>query len=133
MLSFHHVGFVVASIEKAVEPLRLTLQASWNGEIIHDPKQNVRVSFLKGASPGDPLFELVEPASEGSPVRRFLNDGGGLHHVCYETDGLEEELSRLRGLGALVVQKPVPAVAFGMRRIAWVYSRQKLLIELLER
>ena len=66
-------------------------------------------------------------------MRRFLNDGGGLHHVCHETDGLKEELSRLRGLGSLVVQKPVQAVAFGMRRIAWVYSRQKLLIELLER
>jgi methylmalonyl-CoA/ethylmalonyl-CoA epimerase len=133
VLSFHHVGFVVASIDKAVEPLRLTLQASWNGEIIHDPKQDVRVAFLEGDSPGDPLFELVEPASEGSPVRTFLADGGGLHHVCYETDELEGELARLRGLGALIVQKPTPAVAFGMRRIAWVYTRQKLLIELLER
>ena len=37
------------------------------------------------------------------------------------------------GLGALVVQNPVPAVAFDLRRIAWAYTRQKLLIELLER
>lgn len=132
-LSFHHVGFVVASIAKAVEPLRASLGASWDGVITHDPKQDVKVCFLRGASEGDPLFELVEPVSEDSPVRRFLSGGGGLHHVCYETDSLEEELERLRGLRALIVQQPVSAAAFQMRRIAWVYTRQKLLIELLER
>jgi hypothetical protein len=32
-----------------------------------------------------------------------------------------------------VVKNPLPAVAFGGRRIAWVYTPEKLLVEYLER
>ncbi|MFZ0793673.1 MAG: VOC family protein, partial [Candidatus Korobacteraceae bacterium] len=74
-----------------------------------------------------------EPASDGSPVLRFLRDrGGGLHHVCYEVADLEEKLIEFRSRGALIVKRPKPAVAFGGRRIAWVITSEKLLIELLE-
>ena len=41
-----------------------------------------------------PVYELVEPASEASPVSNFLKKRGGLHHVCYEIDDLEEGCAR---------------------------------------
>jgi methylmalonyl-CoA/ethylmalonyl-CoA epimerase len=55
-----------------------------------------------------------------------------LHHLCFVTKDLERELARVKALGALVVQPPVPAVAFQGRRIAWIYTRDRLLVELLE-
>jgi len=131
--SFHHVGFVVNSIQESAPSFALTLNAEWDGHIIHDPNQGVRVTFLRSAQRADPLFELVEPAGENTPVLAFLKRGGGLHHVCYEVPSLEDTLSRMRALGALITRQPLPALAFGGRRIAWVYTKNKLLIEYLER
>ena len=129
----HHLGFVVSSISTVGEEFALSISARWDGEIIHDPIQRVRVAFFSPVDPRNPIFELVEPASEVSPVGNFLKKGGGLHHVCYEIDDLESGLREARGVGLVTVADPATAVAFGGRRIAWVYSKRRLLMELLER
>jgi methylmalonyl-CoA/ethylmalonyl-CoA epimerase len=131
--TFHHIGFVVASIQTSVQGFLDSLGAEWDGTIFHDPNQVVRVTFLRGKHASDPLFELVEPAGEKSPVIPFLKRGGGLHHLCYEIDNLEEQLALSRTRGGIVVRPPLPAVAFEGRRIAWVYTKNKLLLEFLER
>ncbi|MGA2983121.1 MAG: VOC family protein [Terriglobia bacterium] len=131
--TLHHLGFVVASISKVAEEFAVSMGLSWDGKIIHDPIQRVRVSFFWPADTRNQVFELVEPASEASPVTRFLKKGGGLHHVCYEIDDLESGLRKARGTGLAIVAAPAPAVAFDGRRIAWVCSRSRLLMELLER
>jgi methylmalonyl-CoA/ethylmalonyl-CoA epimerase len=130
--SLHHVGFVVAAIAPAMEGFLHSLQASWDRQIFEDPLQRVKVAFLSTRS-GEPQIELVEPVGDSSPVRKFLSEkGGGLHHFCYQTDDLKAELQGFRARGAILVRPPVPAVAFGGRRIAWVMTREKLLVELLE-
>lgn len=129
----HHLGIAVPSISAVAESFAASVSARWGGEIIHDPIQRVRVAFFFPFDAQNPLFELVEPASSTSPVSNFLRKRGGLHHVCYEIDDVE---AALRGAhrGRLVIVAPArPAVAFGGRRIAWVYSETHLLIELLER
>jgi methylmalonyl-CoA/ethylmalonyl-CoA epimerase len=131
--TFHHVGFVVASITNSVHGFTSMLQAVWDEQIFHDPNQGVGVAFLKSHHAGNPLWELVEPAGEESPVRSFAAKGGGLHHVCYVVDNLDQALADARSLGALVTRQPMPAVAFGGRRIAWIYTKNRLLIEYLER
>jgi methylmalonyl-CoA/ethylmalonyl-CoA epimerase len=131
--TFHHVGFVVASIADSVQGVMHSLQAEWDGMIFHDPNQAVRVTFLRSPHPATPLLELIEPAGEQSPVTPFLRKSGGLHHLCYEVESLEHQLAFSRSAGGIVTRSPMPAVAFGGRRIAWVYTRNKLLIEYLER
>jgi len=131
--NFHHIGFVVASIQTCVQEFVDSLQAEWDGVIFYDPNQGVRVTFLRGKRPANPTLELVEPASENSPVIPFLKRGGGLHHLCYEVTSLEDQLALSRAQGALLVKPPLPAVAFEGRRIAWVYTKNKLLLEYLER
>jgi len=131
--TLHHLGFVVASISKVAEEFATSMGLRWDGKIIHDPLQRVRVSFFLPADTRNPVFELVEPASEGSPVTHFLKKGGGLHHVCYEINDLESGLQKARSTGLAIVAAPTPAVAFDGRRIAWVCSRSRLLMELLER
>jgi methylmalonyl-CoA/ethylmalonyl-CoA epimerase len=130
--TFHHVGFVVASIQNSVKGFAESLDADWDGVITHDPNQVVRVTFLRSKSAADPLFELIEPAGEKSPVMPFLKKGGGLHHLCYEVHDLEKQLELIRSRGGLITRSPMPAAAFGGRRIAWIYTRSKLLIEYLE-
>src|SRR5262249_10509391 len=103
-------------------------------EILHDAAQQVRVAFLTPQVPGEAQIELVEPAGDQSPVNRFLEKtGGGLHHLCYEVADLEGHMSEMRSAGCRLVKPPVPAVAFGGRRIGWMLTGENLLIELLER
>jgi methylmalonyl-CoA/ethylmalonyl-CoA epimerase len=131
-MRLHHLGFVVADIAASVSGFQNSLGASWDSQIFTDPHQKVRVTFLT-TRPGDPQIELVEPVGEDSPVLRFLCDkGGGLHHACYEVRDLEGELQAFRARGSLIVKRPKPAVAFQGRRIAWLLTQEKLLIELLE-
>jgi methylmalonyl-CoA/ethylmalonyl-CoA epimerase len=131
--TLHHVGFVVASINQVGTHFANSVGAQWNGEIIHDPLQGARVTFMRFAGPETPALELVEPDSEGSPLHNFVRRGGGLHHVCYEVDSLSAQLQQSRSAGCTVVRKPLPAVAFEGRLIAWVFTREKLLMEYLER
>ncbi|HLI63634.1 MAG TPA: VOC family protein, partial [Terriglobales bacterium] len=109
-----------------------SLAATWDGQVFHDPLQKVRVAFLATRAQ-DALIELVEAAGDDSPVLRFLQErGGGLHHLCYEVADLEQELAEFRSRGAMIAKRPKPAVAFAGRRIAWVITAEKLLVELLE-
>ena len=131
--SLHHVGFVVSSIQTSVQGFADMLQSNWDTHVFHDPNQGVRVTFLQSHKAGDPLWELIEPADEKSPVQSFAAKGGGLHHVCFVVQNLGEALEQARTRGAIVTRPPMPAVAFGGRRIAWVYTKTRLLIEYLER
>jgi methylmalonyl-CoA/ethylmalonyl-CoA epimerase len=127
----HHVGFVVANIEACAPGMSRALLANWNNEIFTDPLQRVRVTFLE-AGHQSPLFELVEPLGQDSPVFRFLDEGGGLHHLCYEVSSIPEHLDRIRAAGGVIVSRAKPAVAFGGRPIAWALTREKLLLEFLQ-
>jgi len=132
-LKLHHIGFVVSSIEESAASFAQFLGASWDGQIFTDPLQKVRVSFFESPNTRDSKIELVEPAERGSPVTRFLERGGGLHHLCYEVEDPESHLESCKSLGIIILRAPVRAVAFGGRRIAWVITKKKLLVEFLER
>lgn len=132
-LNLHHIGFVVPDIAAAAPGFIRSLGAFWDEKIYEDPNQCVKVSFLT-TRVGDAQIELVEPLGEQSPVRRFLHEkGGGMHHACYEVDDLEQQMARMKAQGSLIARRPKPAVAFDNRRIAWMLTPEKLLIELLER
>jgi methylmalonyl-CoA/ethylmalonyl-CoA epimerase len=128
----HHIGYVIKDIQGTAEGFARSIGATWDTRIFHDPLQKVRVSFLQSSCPTEMQIELVEPAAEDSPVRGFLQKGGGLHHLCYEVIDLDAHLNKVRKSGATMVKAPLPAVAFENRRIAWVITRQKLLLEFLE-
>ena len=129
----HHLGFAVGSISKVAEQFATSTAGYWDGKVIYDPVQRVRVSFFQPRDTRNPVFKLVEPACDSSPVSNFLKRGPGLHHICYEIDDLESALRDARSTRFAIVAAPRPAVAFGGRRIAWVCSRSRLLMELLER
>jgi methylmalonyl-CoA/ethylmalonyl-CoA epimerase len=131
-LKLHHIGFVVLSIQESAESFARSLGATWDGNIVFDPLQKVRVTFFQGHNPTDPLIELVEPGGPESPVSQFLSRGGGLHHLCYEVKDLDSHLGFCRSVGTTIIRPPVPAVAFGGRRIAWAVTKKRLLMEFLE-
>ena len=128
---FHHVGFVVNNIAEMAVGFTRSVNGAWNGAVFEDPIQKVKVTFL--STPGSTVqIELVEPVGPDSPVRAFLEKGGGLHHLCYEVKDCEEALSVIRQNGGKIVRRSKPAIAFGGRNIAWALTEQKLLIEFLD-
>ena len=45
-------------------------------------------------------IELIHPLNGQGPVQKYLEKrGGGLHHICFETDDIEADVNRLKGLG----------------------------------
>ena len=46
-LKLHHIGFVVFSIQEGAESFALPLGAAWDGNIIFDPLQKVRVTLFQ--------------------------------------------------------------------------------------
>jgi methylmalonyl-CoA/ethylmalonyl-CoA epimerase len=129
----HHTGFVVPSVSSVMERFSRALGGGGCSEIWHDPLQGVRVAFIYPSRTSDPSIELIEPAGPGSPVQKFLDQGGGLHHLCYEIDNLDEAVREATARGLAIIRRPQPAVAFGGRRIAWFHLRGGLLVEYLER
>ena len=60
-----------------------------------------------------------------------MRRGVAIYHTCHEVRDLDGELARLREAGCVVVSPPKPAVAFDLRRVAFVMC-QGLMVELLE-
>jgi methylmalonyl-CoA/ethylmalonyl-CoA epimerase len=132
LLRLHHIGFVVANISDSAPGFLRSMGGSWDENVFADPGQKVKVTFLR-ITAGDVWVELVEPNAEDAPVHKFLREKGpGLHHLCYEVNKLEDALAELRSKGGLIAKPPKPAVAFEGRRIAWMITPEKLLVELLE-
>lgn len=129
----HHAGYVVSSISESVPEFQRALSLEWDGRIVHDPLQFVRVTFLPSNDSGAATIELIEPAARRSPVRAFAEAGGGLHHVCYEIDDLQTQIEASQKAGCTLVRIPLPAVAFNGRKIAWITTPGKQLIEFVQR
>jgi methylmalonyl-CoA/ethylmalonyl-CoA epimerase len=53
--------------------------------------------------------------------------------MCYQVDDLEAHIADMKLRKAVLIRPPKPAVAFGSRRIAWMVTRERLVVEYLER
>jgi len=131
-MRLHHVGYVVGSIQTMADRFAESIGAIWDGKVILDPLQGAKVTFIANRAHTLPLVELVQPEGEDSPLSNFMKRGGGLHHLCYEIRDLDRQLESSRSIGRKIVRPPLPAVAFQDRRIAWVFTKDRLLIEFLE-
>ena len=125
-----HVGVVVASLEEAARYYTTLFGLRAVGERVVDPLQDVELQFLE--DDGGARVELIRPLNAGSPAARALKHGGGLNHICYRVANLESSVQALVAHDAKVVREPLPAVAFNGRRVAFLYTRQRELVEFVE-
>jgi len=129
-VKLHHTGIVVADLESYGQRYAEVLGSVACTPVIHDPIQKVYVQFWK--DPVGALIELIAPASEDSPVWRDSQRGGGLNHLCYETENIDRQVELALTQGGMLTREVSPAVAFGGRRIAFVYFLEVGLIEFVE-
>ncbi len=131
-LRFDHLGVAVPDLEAASRFYRDVLGYQVRAGPFDDAGQQARVLFLAGG-PDEPfVLELVAPLGETSHVHRLLERSFGAYHVCYATPDLAASIARLSASRCIVARAPVPATAYGGRRIAWLYTPMKQLMELVE-
>jgi len=130
VMTIDHVGIVVGSLERAAAYYSSAFGLRLVRERIVDPLQDVELQFLE--DDGGTRLELIHPLSENSPVARALKQGGGLNHICYRVEDLESSIQAMVANGANVVREPLPAVAFDGRRVTFLYTRERELIEFVE-
>lgn len=133
-MKIHHIGMVVNNIVLHYETYyKNVLGYNDLSEIYIDDKIGVSVAFL---NLNDKIYlEFVQPLNEYSPVSNFLKKRGQtLHHLCFEVDDIDAECERFRNNNYMVTMKPVEAVAFKGKRVAFLMCKdENHLIELLER
>jgi len=105
----HHVGVVVPNLDAGLRFWRDTLGLRLTKSATIE-EQGVRAALLKV---GESEIELLEPINPDGGVAKFLaRRGGGLHHVCFETDDVEHELDGAKAKGIqLIDQKPRAGLA----------------------
>lgn len=125
-----HIGIVTKSLEKGIRLWTETFGYRQRTQPVINTRQKVKVVFLEKEESIE--IKLIEPVDENSPVYKFALKGGGLHHLCFKCDSLDEKLEELTASGFRVLAGPEPGEAFENEDIAFVYATQGLNIELVD-
>ena len=98
----HHVGIAVEDLEQAIE----RYERLFGAEVEHRESltdQGADVALLRV---GESRVELLAAHGPDTPVGKFLaGRGPGMHHVAFEVDDVEAELTRLSAAGAELVDE----------------------------
>ncbi|MFN8105450.1 MAG: VOC family protein [Acidimicrobiia bacterium] len=95
----HHVAAVVPTLEDGVSVwrdvfgLRIECEATVK-------EQGVRACLLPC---GDGEVELLQPLDPDGAIAGFAARGGGIHHVCFESDDVGAELDRIGAAGVRLI------------------------------
>jgi methylmalonyl-CoA/ethylmalonyl-CoA epimerase len=134
-LLFHHIGVACQADALAQDTERKRLELLGyrpEGDEWVDDCLGMRGQFMVACN-GAPRIELVAPHGNRSPVTSWLERGVKLYHLAYSVTSLSAEIDRMRERNAKLMLPPIPAVAFGGRKVAFIMLPNFLLIELMEK
>lgn len=104
MKKIEHVGIAVKELAVSIPVFEKILNTKCYKTESVDSEQ-VNTAFF---SLGENKIELLEALSEGSVINRFIQKKGeGLHHIAFEVEDIEVEMTRLKNEGfTLLNEKP---------------------------
>jgi len=125
-----HIAIAVNDMDEAAKFYTDILQLDLCGvEVVTE--QKTKVGFLKI---GGSNIELVQPASDDSPLAKFLETRGpGIHHICLEVDDIQKEVEKLKKRGARMIDD-TPRPGAHNTRVAFIHPKSSggVIIELNE-
>lgn len=123
-----HLGMAVESIEKSLAIYESLLGKScYKTEIVES--EFVKTAFIHV---GDSKIELLEATHPDSPIAKFLvKKGQGFHHVAFDVDDIEAEITRLKKEGFELIHQSAKQGADN-KMIAFLHpkSTEGLLVEI---
>jgi methylmalonyl-CoA epimerase len=125
-----HIAIAVRDIDEAARFYSDILKLNLSGvEVVAE--QKTKVGFLKI---GESNIELVQPATDDSPIAKFLETRGpGIHHICLEVEDIEKEVEEMKKKGARMIDE-TPRPGAHNTRVAFIHPKSSggVLIELNE-
>lgn len=125
-LPLHHIGIACKDIERTAAFVKRSYRVKSDTGTVFDEIQNAYVRLFDVG--GTAAIELVA----GKAVEEIVERKATYYHVCYMTEDLDATLIEAMKGGALLVSGPKPAILFGMRRIAFIFTPLGL-VEFLEK
>lgn len=101
-----HIAIAVPDLEAAIKRFMEDFGLTYEGtEIVEAAKTTTAFFPLPPTS-----IELVHPLNGEGPIAGYLEKrGGGIHHLCFRTDNIQEDVDRLRAKGyQFIGDKPTP-------------------------
>jgi len=117
----NHVAIAVRDIEAASEVYRTTLGADVS-EAVAQTEHGVTTVFINLPNT---KIELLEPLGDESPILSFLekNPSGGIHHVCYEVEDIEQARDSLVASGARVLGGGKPKIGAHGKPVLFLHPK----------
>ncbi len=127
----NHIGIAVKNLEEAKRLFSDALALPCVAEKTV-PERGVKIAFL---STGNTTVELLEGLGPESAVSKFVEQRGpGIHHLCFEVDGIERVMKELAESGMRLIDEK-PRLGAEGKLVAFVHPKSTLgvLIELIEK
>lgn len=116
-MKLHHIGIVVNNISKYQHSMINLLKSNYTDIPKENKLQKIKYMFI---NVGDSNIELIEPLGKDSPVTSFLEKGGGLHHLAFEVDDIEQSIKDFEKNGGRILVSP--QVGFENRLICFIFQ-----------
>jgi len=130
-MKIHHIGIVVNNIQDSLGEFSKFVKFDETTIPTLIGSQKVNVCFMKI---GELRIEFIEPVGNESPVKKFLEKGGGFNHICFEVNNLSKTINEIVEKGGRLIVSPVEG--FEGKQIAFVLLNMKKtnlnLVELVE-
>ena len=126
-----HIGIAVETLEQGFDFYKTLGFTGMDTEEVKSEK--VKVGFLRLGNSAN--LELLQPTSEDSAVRKYLEKRGpGIHHICLRVKGIDQILVSLKAKGVRLINEQAKMGAHGCR-VAFIHpaSTGGVLIELSEK
>ena len=101
-----HIAVAVPDLENAIKRFMEDFGLPFNGtEDVESAKTSTAFFPLPPTN-----IELIHPLNGEGPVAKFLEKkGGGLHHLCFRSDNIHEDVERLKKKGyQFLADEPTP-------------------------
>ena len=131
MKKIEHIGIAVKDL-KAANNLYSKLLNTSPYKMEEVDSENVNTSFFQV---GESKIELLEGTSPESPISKFIEKRGeGVHHIAFEVDDIEKEITRLTKEGFQMIHEK-PKDGADNKLIAFLHPKSSngVLIETLSR
>ena len=94
----NHIAIAVPDLDASIDTYKNIFGATVS-EAIEQTEHGVTVVFVDLPNT---KIELITPLGKTSPIKGFLerNPNGGIHHICYEVNNIEESRRKLLEAGA---------------------------------
>lgn len=129
-MQLDHIGIVVRSLDRAVSQWEEVFGYRRSTRPVDNTRQKVKVVFLE--KEGSTTIKLIEPFDPSSPAAGALRRGGGLHHLCFRVESLEQAKREMREKKLRVIAGPEPGEAFQNENILFVLAGNGVNVELID-